>query len=78
MTESIIVAIITGILTLVGVLISNNRSDAIQNERIDQLRQEVKKHNSLIDRMYKCEEAVAIHEAELKRVNRRLDAAEKK
>lgn len=78
MTESIIVAIITGILTLVGVLISNNRSDAIQNERIDQLRQEVKKHNSLVDRMYKAEETIAIHEAELKRVNRRLDAAEKK
>ena len=78
MTESIIVAIITGILTLVGVLISNNRSDAIQNERIDQLREEVKKHNSLVDRMYKAEETIAIHEAELKRVNRRLDAAEKK
>ena len=78
MTESIIVAIITGILTLVGVLISNNRSDAIQNERIDQLREEVKKHNSLVDRMYKAEETIAIHEAELKRVNRRLDVVEKK
>lgn len=78
MTESIIVAIITGLLTLVGVIISNSRSDAVQNERIDQLRQEVKKHNSLVDRMYKVEETVAIHEAELKRVNRRLDVVEKK
>lgn len=78
MTESIIVAMITGVLTLAGVLISNSRSDAIQNERIEQLRQEVKKHNSLIERMYKCEETVAIHEAELKRINRRLDVVEKK
>lgn len=78
MTEAIIVAIITGVLTLVGVLISNNRSDAIQNERIDQLRAEVKKHNSLVERMYKCEETVALHEAELKRVNRRLDVVEKR
>ena len=78
MTESIIVAIITGVLTLAGVLISNSRSDAIQNERIEQLRQEVKKHNSLIERMYKCEETVAIHEAELKRINRRLEIAEKR
>lgn len=78
MTESIIVAIITGVLTLVGVLISNSRSDAVQNERIEQLRQEVKKHNNLIDRMYKVEENVAIHEAELKRVNRRLEVVEKK
>lgn len=78
MTESIIVAIITGVLTLIGVIISNSRSDAVQNERIEQLRQEVKKHNNLIDRMYKCEETVALHEAELKRVNRRLDVVEKK
>lgn len=78
MTESIIVAMITGVLTLAGVLISNSRSDAVQNERIEQLRQEVKKHNSLIERMYKCEETVAIHEAELKRINRRLDVVEKK
>ena len=78
MTETIIGAIITGLLTLAGVIISNSRSDAIQNERIDQLRQEVKKHNSLVDRMYKCEETVAIHDAELKRVNRRLDIVEHK
>ena len=65
-------------LTLIGVIISNSRSDAVQNERIEQLRQEVKKHNNLIDRMYKCEETVALHEAELKRVNRRLDVVEKK
>lgn len=78
MTESIIVAIITGVLTLVGVIISNSRSDAVQNERIEQLWREVKKHNALIERMYKCEETVAIHEAELKRVNRRLEVVEKK
>ena len=78
MTESIIVAIITGALTLLGVLISNSRSDAIQNERIDQLREEVKKHNSLIERTFKLEQSAALHEAELKRVNRRLDVVEKK
>lgn len=78
MTESIIVAIITGVLTLVGVLISNSRSDAVQNERIDTLRNEVKKHNNLIERMYKCEESVALHEAEFKRVNRRLESLEQK
>jgi len=77
MTE-IIVAMITGVLTLAGVFVLNSRSDAIQNERIEQLRQEVKKHNTLIERMYKCEENVAIHEAELKRINRRLEVVEKR
>ena len=78
MTEAIVVSIITGLFAFAGVIYSNSRSNAIQNERIDQLREEVKKHNSLIDRMYKCEETVAIHEAELKRVNRRLEVVEKR
>lgn len=78
MIEEIVVAIITGAFAFAGVLYSNSRSNAIQNERIEQLRQEVKKHNSLVERMYKCEETVALHEAELKRVNRRLDVVEKK
>lgn len=78
MIESIIVAIVSGLLTLAGVIISNSRSDAIQNERIDQLRAEVKKHNGLIDRTYKLEEAAKLHDAEFKRVNHRLDDLEAK
>lgn len=78
MTESIIVAIITGALTLLGVLISNSRSDAIQNERIDQLREEVKKHNGLIERTYHLEEKTALHDAEFTRVNHRIENLEKR
>lgn len=77
MTESIIVAIITGVLTLVGVLISNSRSDAVQNERIEQLRAEVKKHNNLIERVFHLEAKTERHDDEFKRVNRRLEELEK-
>ena len=77
MTESIIVAIITGVLTLVGVLISNSRSDAVQNERIEQLRAEVKKHNNLIERVFHLESKTERHDDEFKRVNHRLDDLEK-
>lgn len=85
MTEAIIVSLITGCITLVGVLISNSRNDAIQTERIDQLRKDISrleqkqdKHNEIAERVYKCEENVALHEAELKRVNRRLEVVEKR
>lgn len=78
MTESIIVALITGVLTLIGVLVSNSRSNAVQNERIDQLREEVKKHNNLVDRMYKAEKEIVRHDDEFKRVNHRLDDLENK
>ena len=77
MTESIIVAIITGVLTLVGVLIANSRSDAVQNERIDSLREEVKKHNQLIERVYHLESRADRHDDELNRVNHRLTKLEK-
>lgn len=77
MTDSIIVAIITGVLTLAGVLISNSRSDAVQNERIEQLRAEVKKHNNLIERVFHLESRADRHDDEFKRVNRRLEDLEK-
>ena len=78
MTESIIVAIITGVLTLVGVLISNSRNDAVQSERIEQLRAEVKKHNQLIERTYNLEDRANRTDDELKRHNERLKALEQR
>ena len=77
MTESIIVAIITGVLTLAGVLISNSRSDTVQNERIEQLRAEVKKHNNLIERVFHLESRADRHDDEFKRVNARLTDLDK-
>lgn len=76
MTEAIIVAIITGVLTLVGVIISNQRNDAVQSERIEQLREEVKKHNQLIERTYNLEDRANRVDDELKRVNKRLEVVE--
>ena len=45
MTEGIIIAIITGAITLIGVLISNNAHSAVVDEKIDELTREVRKHN---------------------------------
>ena len=39
---------------------------AVQNERIDELRKQVEKHNSVIERTYKLEEAVARHDEKIK------------
>ena len=73
MPDAIIVALITSGVTLAGVLISNGRSDAIQNERIDQLREEMKKYNNLQTRTTECEKKIAVHDAEFTRVNKRLE-----
>ena len=73
MGDAIIVALITSGVTLAGVLISNSRSDAVQNERIDQLREEMKKYNNLQTRTGECEKTLAVHASELNRVNKRLE-----
>lgn len=85
MTEAIIVAIITGVLTLAGVIISNSRSDAVQTERIEQLRKDLSrietkqdKHNEVIERTFRLEDRANLTDAELKRHNERLKALEQK
>lgn len=70
MGESIIVAIITGILTLIGVLISNSRSQAVTETRLEELTREVREHNGFARRMPVVEEQIKV-------VNHRLDDLER-
>lgn len=58
--ESIIAALITGVLTLVGVTVSNSHSRAVMEARIDALAERVEKHNCLIERTYLLERNVAV------------------
>ena len=70
MGESIIVAIITGVLTLIGVLISNSRSQAVTETRLEELTREVRLHNNFAQR-------VPVTEEQIKVVNHRLDDLER-
>lgn len=58
--ESIVVAAITGVVTLVGVLLSNSKSRAVMECKIDELSARVEKHNSMIERQYGIEQDVAV------------------
>ena len=51
LTEGIIIAIITGAITLVGVLISNNAHDAVTDEKLEELTREVREHNDIARRI---------------------------
>lgn len=42
MTEAIVVAIITGLLTLAGVIVSNNKSQAVTETKLEELTREVR------------------------------------
>lgn len=70
MTESIIVAIITGVLTLIGVILSNSKKDGVMEERINELTREVREHNNFAKRMPVVEEQIKV-------INHRLDDLER-
>ena len=69
MPTEIIVALITGGVTLVGVLASNSRAHAVVDEKIAELTREVRKHNSFAERMPVVEEKIKV-------INHRLDDLE--
>lgn len=57
---SIAVALIGGVVTLVGVIASNSCSRAVMELKIDELTRRVEKHNCLIERTYKLEQDMAV------------------
>lgn len=60
MAESIIAAIVTGVLTLVGVLISNSKSQAVMETKVNELTREVREHNDFVKRMPVVEEQLKV------------------
>lgn len=60
MTESIVAALITGGLTLMGVIISNNRRQAVTDTRVEELTREVREHNNFARRLPVVEEQIKV------------------
>lgn len=58
--ESIITAIITGSVTLLGVLIANGKSQAVTETKLDELTREVRDHNNFARRMPVVEEQIKV------------------
>ena len=58
--ESIVVALIGGAVTLAGVVLSNSRSRAVMEVKLDELSRRVEKHNCLAESTYHLEQDVAV------------------
>lgn len=71
MISEIIVALIGGLVTLSGVLISNSKAQAVTDTRLDELTREVHEHNNFARR-------VPVLEEQMKMVNHRIDDLERK
>ena len=65
MTDTIIVAILSLIGTLVGTLGGILAANKLTLYRIEQLEKKVEKHNNVVERMYNLETRVAVDEEEI-------------
>lgn len=63
--ESVVAALVTGVLTLAGVLVSNSRSRAVMEVKIDNLTRQVERHDCLVEHTYALEQDVAVVKAEI-------------
>lgn len=58
--ETIIAAVITGLVTLAGVLIAEGKSRAVTDTKLDELTREVREHNQFAKRMPVVEEKISV------------------
>ena len=68
--NEIIVALITGGITLVGVMISNQKSQAVTDTKLEELTREVREHNHFAKRMPVVEEQIKV-------INHRIEDLER-
>lgn len=64
--NDILVALITGGITLFGVLISNSKSQAVMDEKISELTREVREHNDFARK-------IPVLQQQIKDITRRID-----
>ncbi len=76
MTEGIIIGILSLCGTLVGAYAANRTSSKLLAYRMQQLEKKVELHNNAIERLYKVEKTLDVHEAKMADANRRLEDME--
>ena len=58
--EAIIVALVSGGITLVGVLIANSKTQAVMDTKLEELTREVREHNNFAKRIPVMEEQIKV------------------
>ena len=58
--ETVLAALITGAVTLIGVLIANSRSQAVTDTKLEELTREVRSHNNFAQRVPVLEEQMKV------------------
>lgn len=82
MSETILVALITGGLALLGTLggsyLANRKSAALIAYRLEQLERKVQAHNNVIERTYRLEQHNEVQDEKIAVANHRIGDLEQK
>lgn len=62
-------SVIVGVLTLIGVIVSNSKAQAVTDTKLEELTREVREHNNFARRMPVVEEQIRV-------INHRIDDLE--
>lgn len=73
---TVLSSFISGVVAIVVCVINNRKTVALIEYKIEQLTEHVEKHNNLIERTYKLEEAAHIHDEQIKVANHRISDLE--
>ena len=71
--ETVLAAAITGMLTLIGVLISNSRSRAVIEVKLDLLSERVREHNEVVSRTYQLEKDLSVAQNDIENLYHRTE-----
>lgn len=70
--------ILVAVLSLAGTFLGTFSGIKLISYRIEQLERKVEKHNNLVERTYKIEEDVKLHEEKIKVANHRIEDLERR
>lgn len=76
MTETVLVALLALVGTLAGSYMSNRKTTALLDYRMQRLEERVNKHNDVIERTYRLEKQEELMEEKIKVANHRIDDLE--
>jgi hypothetical protein len=76
MSETIVIALLSLVGTLLGSLGGILTANRLTNYRIQELEKKVEKHNNVITRVYELEKHEAVMDEEIKVANHRIDDLE--
>lgn len=60
MSEAVLVALITGGISFLGVIVANSKSQAVTDTKLEELTREVREHNNFAKRMPVVEEQIKV------------------